>query len=89
MRIHNTGRNKPERLGGLPGVPYCEAPIVRPGTEVVLLVGIEIDAPYSTTRVLTGKYGVVTEMFLAAKIPDSGPADSDLDSVQYLRRFCL
>ncbi len=67
MRIHNTGRNKPERLGGLPGVPYGEAPVIRPGTQVVLLVGIEIDAPYSTARVLTEKY-VVTEMFLALKI---------------------
>ncbi len=32
---------------------------------------------------------VVTEMFFALTTPDPDPADSDLDSVQYLRNFCL
>jgi hypothetical protein len=74
MRIHNTGRNKPERLAGLPGVPHGEAPIIRPGAQVVLLVGIEIDAPYSTARVLTGKYGGIRDVSSSEDNTGSGPS---------------
>ncbi len=83
-RIHNTGRNKPERLAGLSGVPYGEAAIVRPGTQVVLLVGIEIDAPYSTTRVLTEKYRYGGNRDASGTDdPDPGPADLELDNMSY------
>ena len=42
-----------ERLGRLPAVPDGQAAVIRPRTQVVLLVGVEVDAPHSTTRVLT------------------------------------
>jgi hypothetical protein len=58
----------PEREVGLTRVPDSEAAVVSSRTQVVLLVGVEVNAPHGTTRVLTEETTIQQNIFLSLNI---------------------
>jgi hypothetical protein len=58
----------PEREVGLTRVPDSEAAVVSSRTQVVLLVGVEVNAPHGITRVLTEETTIQQNILLSLHI---------------------